>query len=182
MYLFSHRAEVLALELLLHDLAGVLHLVGDDVLAAVEAEHEVRALVEVDAEHLRDVRLRLRLVVEAHRARAEARAHERGAGLHRRVEVLEDVGAKLAGLGLWVDLQCHLGDHAERTLTAEEEHREVGTGRVARHGERTDDLARRRNHLKRHHHVLNLAILRGKDTRAAMREESADRCAGDGSG
>ena len=64
-------AEVLALELPLHDLTGGLHLACDDVLASVEAEHDVSALVEVHAEHLRNVGLRLGFVVEADRAWAE---------------------------------------------------------------------------------------------------------------
>ena len=63
------RAEILALELPLHDLASVLHLRGDNILSAVEAEHEVGALVEVDSENLRDMGLRLGFVVETHRAR-----------------------------------------------------------------------------------------------------------------
>ena len=58
-------------------------------------------------------------------------------------------------------------------------HRQVRAGRMARNGERADDLARRRDDLERHHHVLDLAVLRREDARAAMREEAADRRAGD---
>ena len=176
------RAQVLAVELLLHDFACVLHLEVYDLLAAVEAEDEVRALVEVDAEDLRDMRFRLGLVVETHRARAETRAHERRASLHRGVEVLEDVGAELPGLGLGMDLERHLGYDAERALAAEEHHREVRARRVARDWERANDLARRGDDFQGHHHVLDLAVLRREDASPAVREEAADRGARDRGG
>ena len=43
-----------------------------------------------------------------------------------------------------------------------------------------DDLASGRDHLERHHHVLDLAVLRGEHARAAVREEAADRRTRDG--
>ena len=56
-------AEVAPLVLFLHDFARVFHLEVDDLLPAVETEHEVRAGVDVYAEDLLDVRARLGFVV-----------------------------------------------------------------------------------------------------------------------
>ena len=81
-----------------------------------------------------------------------------------------------------MNLQRHLGDDAERALAAEEHHREIGARRMARHRERADDLSGRSDDFKRHHHVLDLAVLRRKDASSAVREEAADRGARDRGG
>ena len=106
------------------DLAGAFELEVDDLLGAVESEDQIGAF-PVDPEHPLDQLGGLRTVVEPDRAGLETAVHETGAGGHRRVHVREEERVEFARLRNRMDFERDPGHHAERSLAAEEHHRQI---------------------------------------------------------
>ena len=175
-------AEIAPLVFFLHYFAGVFHLEIDYLFPAVKAEYQIRAGIDVYAEHFLDVRAGFGFIVEPYGARAQPAAHQVGAGAHCRVEVLEQVRAELAGFGNRVNFEGHFRNHAKRAFASKEHHCHIGAGSVARYRQSIDYLAGGGDDFEAHYHVLDFAPFCREHTRTAVGEESAYRSASYGRG
>ena len=83
--------------------------------------------------------------------------------------------AKRRSAGSGTSCSVALRDHAERALRADEQLRELGPDRVARHADGLDQPAGGRRDPQRQQQVLDLAVARREDARAAGGDVAADR-------
>ena len=162
------------------DVEHYLHFNVDDALDTLESKvHEVALFL--DADNLLDDGDGLGLVEKTHDGGLYL-LHDVAPGFQTGGHSREEESAVLAALGLLVETERRLGDDAECALGADEYLVEIGAGCMFGNGQCVYDVAVRENDLHAHAHVVDLAVLGGENTYAAVAERAADGAAGQAGG